>query len=296
MSSTQNLPGPDRPAALETHCSRRKLLTTAALAVPATLLMGLSSSEAMAAETRPATGKAALVTGSSRGIGAAIARRLARDGYRVTVNYLGNRELAAGVVREIEAAGGSAIFEQADVSDPAAVGRLFDRHQAAFGRLDVVVANAGIQRLGSFAELSDEDYARLIDVNMKGCFHTLRESARRVAEGGRIIALSSGTTRLRPPAYGAYAASKAAVEVFVNILAKELAGRRISVNAVAPGTTNTSLFTNGKAPEQIAGFATQTPHGRLGEPADIANVVSILAGARGGWINGQVVNANGGLV
>ncbi|WP_231583388.1 SDR family oxidoreductase [Luteimonas sp. FCS-9] len=244
----------------------------------------------------PGAGKAALITGASRGIGAAIARRLARDGYRVTVNYLRSRELAAGLVREIETAGGQAIAVQADVADAAAVGRLFDAHQRAFGRFDVVVANAGIQRLGTFAGMDDADYARLIAVNMTGCFHILREAARRIVDGGRIVALSSGTTRLRPPTYGPYAASKAAIEVFVNILAKELAGRQVSVNAVSPGTTRTPLFTDGKTPDQIAAFARQTPHGRLGAPADIADVVALLAGPRGGWINGQVIGANGGLV
>ncbi|AOR64475.1 SDR family oxidoreductase [Pectobacterium wasabiae] len=292
--STQDFNNPVRSG--EASLSRRKILTAAAIAMPAALILGPASGVAGVVQSNTATSKAALVTGSSRGIGAAIAKRLALDGYAVTVNYLNNRELAAGVVRDIESAGGKAIFEQADVSDAKAVRRLFDKHREAFGQVDIVVANAGIQRLGAFADMSDDDYVRLIDVNMKGVFHTLRESARQVSDGGRIIALSSGTTSMRPPTYGPYAASKAAVEVFVNILAKELAGRMISVNAVAPGTTNTSLFTDGKTPEQIAGFAQQTPYKRLGEPEDIANVVSILAGGRGGWINGQVVNANGGLV
>ncbi|AIA70165.1 SDR family oxidoreductase [Pectobacterium atrosepticum] len=292
--STQDFNNPVRSG--ETNLSRRKILTAAAVAVPAALILGPASGVAAAAQSNATNSKAALVTGSSRGIGAAIAKRLALDGYAVTVNYLNNRELAAGLVRDIESAGGKAIFEQADVSDAKAVRRLFDKHREAFGQVDIVVANAGIQRLGAFADMSDDDYVRLIDVNMKGVFHTLREGARQVSDGGRIIALSSGTTSMRPPTYGPYAASKAAVEVFVNILAKELAGRMISVNAVAPGTTNTSLFTDGKTPEQIAGFAQQTPYKRLGEPEDIANVVSILAGGRGGWINGQVVNANGGLV
>lgn len=294
--STEDRTAPVLPAAAEVDPARRRFLTAAAVAAPTAMLLAADSAVAAAAPSPSAAGKAALVTGSSRGIGAAIARRLAQDGYAVTVNYLSSRDQAADVVRDITAAGGKAIFEQADVSDPAAVRRLFDRHQAAFGQLDVVVANAGIQRLGAFAAMEDDDYQRLIDVNMKGCFHTLRESARRITDGGRIIALSSGTTLMRPPTYGPYAASKAAVEVFVNILAKELAGRGVSVNAVAPGTTNTSLFTDGKTPRQIAAFAQQTPHKRLGEPEDIARVVSILAGGQGGWINGQVVNANGGLV
>lgn len=280
----------------ETDLSRRNLLRAATLAAPVALLAGTAN--ATAPVTAPSDGnppKTALVTGSSRGIGAATAKRLAQDGYAVTINYLKNRDLAQQVVREITDAGGKAIYVQADVSDPQAVQRLFDAHQEAFGPLNVVVANAGIQRLGAFAQMSDADYNRLIDVNMKGCFHTLREASRRVVDGGRIMALSSGTVTMRPPTYGAYAASKAAVDVFVNILAKELAGRMISVNAIAPGTTNTTLFTDGKTAEQIAGFARQTPHQRLGEPQDIAKVVSILASERGAWISGQVVNANGGL-
>ncbi|WP_409159889.1 SDR family oxidoreductase [Pectobacterium sp. B2J-2] len=277
--------------------TRRNLLYAAALAAPAALLAGVTTATAATLASSDVNhAKTALVTGSSRGIGAAIARRLAQDGYAVTINYLNNRDLAQQVVREITRTGGKAIYVQADVSDPDAIQRLFDAHQEAFGPLNVVVANAGIQRLGAFAHISDADYNRVIDVNMKGCFHTLREASRRVVDGGRIMALSSGTVTMRPPTYGPYAASKAAVDVFVNILAKELAGRMISVNAIAPGTTNTPLFTDGKTAEQIAGFARQTPHQRLGEPQDIAQVASILAGEQGAWISGQVVNANGGLV
>lgn len=253
------------------------------------------SQHGTASTPRPGT-LSAIVTGSSRGIGAATAKRLAQDGYRVSVNCVENRDLAAAVVREIEAAGGTAIWEQADVSDPVAVRRLFDVHQAAYGPPDVVVANAGIQRLGTFAQMEDADFDRLMDVNVKGVFNTLREASRQVRDGGRIIALASGTTILRPPTYGAYAASKEAVQLYVNILAKELGGRQISVNAVSPGTTNTPLFTTGKSPEQIAGFAQRTAHRRLGEPEDIADVISVLCSPRGAWINGQIVNANGGLV
>lgn len=294
-TSDQTVPSAHVSEASTVDGSRRNLLRSAAIAAPAPLLFATSANNVAAAYARPGQGKTALVTGSSRGIGAAIARRLAADGYAVTINYLRSRDLAAQVASDIRAAGGTAIVEQADVSDAQALRRLFDKHQEAFGAVNVVVANAGIQRLGTFADMRDEDYERLIDVNMKGVFHTLRESARRVADGGRIIAVSSGTTRMRPPAYGPYAASKAAVEVFVNILAKELAGRMISVNAVAPGTTDTTLFTDGKTPGQIAAFARMTPHQRLGQPDDIARVVSLLASERGAWINAQVVHANGGL-
>ncbi|WP_197076461.1 SDR family oxidoreductase [Luteimonas sp. FCS-9] len=251
---------------------------------------------AAAPQTRPARGQVALVTGSSRGIGAATARRLARDGFDVTVNYLRNAGLAADVVRQIEGEGGRAIAVQADVADPAAVARLFDAGEQAFGGVDVVVSNAGIMRLAPLRDLADDDFDRMLAVNVKGSFNVLREAARRVRDGGRIVALSSSITQLRSPTYAAYAASKAAQELFANILAKELAGRMISVNAVAPGLVDTTLFTDGKTPEQIAGFAQRTPHGRLARPEDIADVVSALCGADGGWINGQTVFANGGIV
>lgn len=241
-------------------------------------------------------GKVALVTGSSRGIGAATARRLARDGYAVTVNCEKNLGLAAGVVREIEAAGGRAIWVQADVSDPSAVQRLFEENERAFGGVDVVVSNAGIMRLAPFRDMTEAHFSRMVDVNQKGSFYVLREAARRVRDGGRIIALSSSITQLRSPTYGAYAATKAAQELFANVLAKELEGRMISVNAIAPGLVNTTLFTDGKTPEQIAGFAARTPHKRLGEPSDIADAIAALCSGDGAWINGQTVFANGGIV
>lgn len=272
---------------------RRTLLAAAAL-VPAVLATGARAQATGQAPT--SNGKVALVTGSSRGIGAATAKRLARDGYAITVNCVVNRDLAAGVVRDIEAAGGRAIWVQADVSDPSAVGRLFQENERAFGGIDVVVSNAGIMRLAPFRDMSDADFSRMIDVNQKGSFFVLREAARRVRNGGRIITLSSSITQLRTPTYGPYAATKAAQELFANILAKELEGRMISVNAMAPGVVDTTLFTNGKTPEQIAGFAARTPHKRLGEPSDIADVIAALCNGDGAWINGQTVFANGGIV
>jgi len=270
------------------------VLTAASLA-PAVVAMGAVSAQTTQ-RAQTSNGKVALVTGSSRGIGAATAKRLARDGYAVTVNCVVNRDLAAGVVREIEAAGGQAIWVQADVSDPAAVRRLFDENDGAFGGVDVVVSNAGIMRLAPFGDMTDEDFSRMVDVNQKGSFFVLREAARRVRDGGRIIALSSSITQLRSPTYGPYAATKAAQELFANVLAKELEGRMISVNALAPGVVNTTLFTDGKTPEQIAGFAARTPHKRLGEPSDIANTIAALCSSDGAWINGQTVFANGGIV
>lgn len=269
----------------------RRYFLAAAAAAPL-VMAGTAHAQAPSAGNR----KVAIVTGSSRGIGAATAKRLARDGYAVTVNCEKNRELASAVVRDIEAAGGRAIWVQADISDPAAVRRLFDENEHAFGGVDVVISNAGIMRLAPFSAMSDEDFNRMLEVNQKGSFLVLREAAKRVRDGGRIITLSSSITQLRSPTYGPYAATKCAQEMFANVLAKELEGRQISVNAMAPGLVNTTLFTDGKTPQQIAGFAQRTPHKRLGEPSDIANIISAMCSADGGWINGQVVFANGGVV
>lgn len=273
--------------------SRRAILAAAA-ATPLAAT-GLPAA-AQAASGAPGQGKVAIVTGSSRGIGAATARRLARDGYAVAVNCVRNRDLAAQVADSIVQAGGRAIWVQADVADPAAVRRLFDAAESAFGGIDVVVSNAGVMRLASFRDMSDADFAHMMDVNVKGSFHVLREAARRVRDGGRIFALSSSITQLRTPTYGPYAASKAAQELYANVLAKELEGRMISVNALAPGVVNTTLFTDGKTPQMIAGFAQRTPHKRLGEPEDIAGVIATLCSGEGGWVNGQTVFANGGIV
>jgi 3-oxoacyl-[acyl-carrier protein] reductase len=185
---------------------------------------------------------------------------------------------------------------QADVANAAAVSRMFDATEKEFGGMDVVVSNAGVMHLAPIRDMSDADFDNLLAVNQRGSFYVLREAARRVRDHGRIISLSSSITQLRSPTYGPYAASKAAQEILVNVLAKELAGRMICVNAVAPGVTNTPLFTTGKTPQQIAGFADRTPHKRLGETEDIANVIALLCSDDGRWINGQTVFANGGLV
>ncbi len=282
----------DNSEPAKNNVSRRTLLAAAAIAPAAVTLRATAAS----AQGNAGTGKTAIVTGSSRGIGAAIAKRLARDGYNVTVNCVVNRDLAAAVAKDIEAAGGHAIWEQADVSETAAVQRLFEKTEEAFGGVDVVVSNAGIMRLAPFREMKDEDFDRMLAVNVKGSFNVLREASRRVRDNGRIFALSSSITQLRSPTYGPYAASKAAQELYTNILAKELAGRKISVNAIAPGLVNTPLFTDGKTPEMIAGFVQRTPHGRLGEPEDIARVVSTLCSDDGWWVSGQTIFVNGGIV
>lgn len=242
------------------------------------------------------TQQVAIVTGASRGIGAAIAERLATDGFTVIVNYSGNQALADELVRKIEQNGGRALSARADVSDAAAVAQLFDRAEQAFGGVDILVNNAGVIALAPIAEMSDADVDRLIDINLKGTFNTLREAAKRLRDNGRIINFSSSVVGLLQPSYGMYAASKAAVEALTSVLAKELRGRNITVNAIAPGPTATGLFLDGKTPELIDRLAKMAPLERLGQPQDIAAAVSFLAGADGAWINGQILRANGGII
>jgi 3-oxoacyl-[acyl-carrier protein] reductase len=240
--------------------------------------------------------RTALVTGASRGIGAAIARRLAADGFNVIVNYAGAAAEAGALVAQIEQEGGRAVAAQADVSDAAAVARMFDGAQAAFGGVDVLVNNAGIMRLATLAESDDALFDSQVAINLKGTFNTLREAARRLRDGGRIVNLSSSVVGLTPPTYAVYAATKAAVESMTHILSKELRGRNITVNAVAPGPTATRLFLDGKPQDVIDRLAKQAPLERLGQPEDIAATVAFLAGPDGAWINGQVLRANGGIV
>ncbi|NMO17063.1 SDR family oxidoreductase [Pyxidicoccus fallax] len=240
--------------------------------------------------------KVALVTGASRGIGAAIARRLARDGFAVIVNYAERAGPAEALVREIEQAGGRALAVQADVADSADVRRLFDAAEKSFGGVDVLVNNAGIMRLSSIADTDDASFDRHIAVNLKGTFNALREASRRLRRGGRIINFSSSVVGLLQPTYAVYAATKAGVEAMTGVLAKELRGRDITVNAVAPGPTATDLFLEGKPQEVVDRMAKMAPLERLGQPEDIANTVAFLAGPDAGWVNGQVLRANGGII
>lgn len=240
--------------------------------------------------------KVAIVTGAARGIGAAIARRLGADGFTVVVNYAGSAADAEAVVQEIERAGGKAISAQADVSDAAAVARLFDATEAAYGGVDVLVNNAGIMKLATIADSDDALFDSQIAINLKGTFNTLREASRRLRQGGSIINLSTSVVGLKLESYSVYAATKAAVETMTAILSKELRGRAITVNAVAPGPTATDLFLKGKSPELIERMAKMNPLERLGTPDDIASAVAFLAGPDGAWINGQVLRANGGIV
>ncbi|MHC2296463.1 3-oxoacyl-[acyl-carrier protein] reductase [Rhizobium mongolense] len=231
-----------------------------------------------------------------RGIGAAIAERLAKDGFTVVVNYSGNAAPAEELAQKIEQAGGRALTAKADVSDPEAVRRMFDAAQAAFGGIDVLVNNAGIMMLSSIADADDANFDRQVSVNLKGTFNTLREAGKRLRNGGRIINLSTSVVGVNLETYGVYAATKAAVEVLTAIMSKEMRGRNITVNAVAPGPTATDLFLNGKSDELVARMAKMNPLERLGRPDDIAAAVSFLAGPDGSWINGQVLRANGGMV
>jgi len=240
--------------------------------------------------------KVAIVTGAAGGIGAAVSERLARDGFIVVINYAGNVAPAEALVRKIEAAGGRALAAQADISDAAAVARMFDSAETAFGGIDVLINNAGIMNLATIADSDDALFDRHIAVNLKGTFNTLREAARRLRDGGRIVNFSSSVVGLLQPTYGVYAATKAAVEAMTSILAKELRGRNITVNAIAPGPTATKLFLNGKPQEVIDRLAKLAPLERLGQPEDIAAAVAFLSGPDGTWINGQTLRANGGII
>jgi 3-oxoacyl-[acyl-carrier protein] reductase len=240
--------------------------------------------------------KVAIVTGGGGGIGAAICERLARDGFTVVINYAGNAAAAEALAASIETAGGRAITAQADIADSRQAARLFSSAETAFGGVDVLVNNAGVMRLATIADSDDELFDRQIAVNLKGTFNTLREASRRLREGGRIVNLSSSVVGLLQPTYGVYAATKAAVEAMTSILAKEMRGRNITVNAIAPGPTATKLFLNGKPQEVVDHLSKLAPLERLGQPKDIADAVAFLAGPDSAWINGQTLRANGGII
>ncbi len=240
--------------------------------------------------------RVAIVTGASRGIGMAIARRLSAEGIAVAINYANSSGHASQLVQEIESKGGRAVLAQADISDPEAVRRMFDLVETACGGVDILVNNAGIMKLAPVAQVDDATFDQTIAINLKGVFNGLREAARRLRDGGRIVNFSSSVVGLYQPGYGIYAATKAAVEAMTHILAKELGPRRITVNAVAPGPVATELFLDGKDEATVDRFKQMNPLGRLGEVKDIADVVAFLVGPDGGWINGQVIRANGGVI
>jgi len=242
------------------------------------------------------TSKVAIVTGASRGIGAAVAERLATDGFTIVINYAGDTKSADALARRIEGKGGRALAVKADVGDPKAVRSIFDSAEAAFGGIDVLVNNAGIMKLAKIADSDDALFDQQIAVNLKGSFNAMREAARRLRDGGRIVNFSTSVVGTKLETYGIYAATKSAIETMTAILSKEMRGRGITVNAVAPGPTATDLFLNGKSPDLIDRLAKMNPMERLGTPEDIASAVAFLVGRDGGWINGQVLRANGGMV
>lgn len=240
------------------------------------------------------TPRVALVAGGSGGIGRAVVERLAADGYAVAVHYAGNAARATEIVDQVTAAGGRAIAVGGDVADETAMAAAFHAVEAAFGGIDVVVNTAGIMLLSPIATLDLADFDRMHRTNVRGTFVVSQLAANRVRTGGAIVNFSTSVTRTQFPTYGAYVASKAAVEGITLILARELRGKDITVNAVAPGPTATALFLDGKDEATIANLSKAVPLERLGEPADIAETVAFLAGpAR--WVNGQVLFTNGGL-
>lgn len=240
--------------------------------------------------------RVAVVTGGSRGIGRAVSRKLAADGLAVVVNYARDASAAEEVVASITGAGGRAVAVQADVAEEKEVAALFDRAEAEYGGVDVVVNSAGRMTLSTIADLDLAALDAMHRTNIRGTFVVAQQAARRLRAGGSFVGFSTSVVGTQFPTYGAYVASKGAVEAMTLILAKELRGRDVTVNTVAPGPTATDLFLNGKTPEQIDQLAKTPPLERLGSPEDIANVVAFLGSPAGHWVNGQVLRANGGLV
>lgn len=239
--------------------------------------------------------KVILVTGSSRGIGAAIAVQLAHAGAKVIVNYSGSKDAAEEVVSQIKNNGGDAIALQADVSKTAEVKTLFDDAIEHYGKIDVLVNNAGIMITKLIKDTTDEDFDRQFNINVKGTFNTMREAATRLADNGSVINFSTSVNRLMLPTYSTYVATKSAVEQLTRVFAKEVGARGINVNSVSPGPTNTALFTTGKPQEVIDRLAGMSAFNRLGEPEDIAKVVVFLASDEAKWISAQNLGANGGM-
>jgi 3-oxoacyl-[acyl-carrier protein] reductase len=241
----------------------------------------------------PLEGKNAVVTGSSRGIGRAIAERLAANGAAVVINYAGSRQSAQEAVKEVVAKGGKAVAIQADVSKASEVQRLFNEAEKALGPLDIVVANAGVYLSKPLIESTEADYDYVFDINTRGVFFTLQEAARRVRDGGRIIAVSTGGTKMPFPNASLYLGSKAAVEQFARSLSRELGARNVTVNVLSPGFTDTDMLSN----DQVRAFgASLSPFNRVGTPEEVADVSAFLASDAARWVTGQNVQAGGGVV
>jgi 3-oxoacyl-[acyl-carrier protein] reductase len=244
---------------------------------------------------KPLKNKTAIVTGGSRGIGADIARALGEAGARVVVNYTKQQAAAEAIVAEIKTAGGMALALRADVSKADEVRALFTTTENKLGHVHILVNNAGVTLNRRLEDTSNEEFDRLFDINVKGVFYALREAASRLQSNGRIINISSSVTRLMLPTYSVYSATKGAVDQLTRVFAKEIGGRGITVNSVAPGPTNTELFMNGKSEELVEQLAAYAALGRIGEPAEIARVVLFLASEEAGWISGQTIGVNGGF-
>jgi 3-oxoacyl-[acyl-carrier protein] reductase len=241
------------------------------------------------------TQKVILVTGASRGIGAAVAHQLAAAGAKVIINYAGGQEAAEQTVSIIREMGGDAIAFQADVSKASEVTAMFDAAIAHYGKIDVLVNNAGIMITKLLKDTTDEDLTRQFDINVRGTFNTMREAATKLVDNSIIINFSSTTTRVMMPTYGTYVASKAAVEQLTRVFSKEVGSRGINVNSVSPGPTNTELFTKGKPQEVIDRLASLSAFNRIGEPQDIAKIVVFLAGDDAKWISAQNIGINGAM-
>jgi 3-oxoacyl-[acyl-carrier protein] reductase len=239
--------------------------------------------------------KVILVTGASRGIGAAVAKRLVSEGAKVIINYAGNQTEADQTVKELKDMGGDAIALKADVSKATDVTALFDAAIAHYGRIDVLINNAGIMITKLLKDTTDDDFTRQFEVNVRGTFNTMREAATKLATGGTIINTSTTLTRAMIPTYGTYVATKGAVEQLTRVFAKEMGSRGITVNAVLPGPTNTELFIKGKTQEMIDRLASLNAFNRLGEVDDIAKVIVFLASDDAKWISGQTIGINGAM-
>lgn len=241
-------------------------------------------------------GKVAIVTGSARGIGAEIALTLARAGAKVVVNYVENKMAADKVCAAIVKAGGECSAVQADVSDPAAVQKLFTAAAEQFNQIDILINNAGILLFKEISEIRNEEFERIVDINFKSVFYTLREAAAKLADHGRVVTISSTVTRLMLPKYGAYAATKAAVEQLTQIFAREAGKRGITANIVSPGPVDTELFRTGKTAADIARMSGMAALGGIGATDDIAQVVLFLASDEARWVTGQNIGVNGGII